>query len=103
MSVDQLKSSVPGLVAQNCPDDDQENSRPKHELTKRRHRHATVFVDHHSCLSYVHIHESVPKPHLVMPFDICEAQSADGKPLRGSVMKDDENKVNLVSRRFGVV
>ena len=26
------------------------------------------------------------KPYLVMPFDICEARSADGKPLRGSVM-----------------
>ena len=44
--------------AQNCPDDDQENSRPKCKLTKRPHRHATVFVDHHSCLSYVHVHET---------------------------------------------
>ena len=30
----------------------------------------------------------LPKPYLVMPFDICEVLSADGKPLRGSVMNE---------------
>ena len=58
MPHDALKSSVPGLIAQNCPDDDQENPRPKCKLTKRRHRHATVFVDHCSRLSCVHVHET---------------------------------------------
>ena len=28
------------------------------KLCKRRHRHATVFVDHCSRLSYVHVHET---------------------------------------------
>ena len=87
-SVDQLKSSVPGLIAQNCPDDDQENPRPKCKLTKRRHRHATAFVDHYSRRSLLtsQLRACSRNYYLVMLFATYEAQSADGKPLRGSVM-----------------
>ena len=74
--VDQLKSFVPGLIAQNCPDDNQDNPRPKCKLTKRHHRHPTAFVDHHSRLSYVHGHETAnsddPSDETIVA--ICEMQ-----------------------------
>ena len=44
VSVDQLKSSTPGLIGQ-----------VKGWLTKERQHIATVFVDHYSDLTYVHI------------------------------------------------
>jgi Reverse transcriptase (RNA-dependent DNA polymerase) len=47
VSVDQLESSTPGLVAQ-----------LKGKPTKARYRVATVFVDHFSRLSYVHFQKS---------------------------------------------
>lgn len=47
VSVDQLESTVPGLVAQ-----------LKGIPTKKRYGAATVFVDHHSGLSYVHLQSS---------------------------------------------
>ena len=34
----------------------------------------------------INVRICLPKPYLVMHFDICEARSADGEPLRGSVM-----------------
>ena len=47
VSVDQLASTTPGLIAQlrGIP-------------TKHRYRAATVFVDHHSGLSYVHLQQT---------------------------------------------
>ena len=48
VSVDQLVSSVPGFIAQ-------EKANVRYKLTRRA---ATVFVDHFSCLSYVHVHTS---------------------------------------------
>jgi hypothetical protein len=47
ISVDQLESTTPGLIAQN-----------KGWLTKKRYRVATVFVDHFSGLSYIHLQKS---------------------------------------------
>jgi len=44
VSVDQLKSSTPGLIGQ-----------VKGWLTRERQHIATIFVDHHSDLTYVHI------------------------------------------------
>ena len=34
----------------------------------------------------INVQTCLPKPHLVMHFDVCEVRSADGKPLWGSVM-----------------
>ena len=50
VSVDQLESSVPGLIAQDA-------TTQKCKLTRKRYKHATVFVDHYSRLSYVHVHQ----------------------------------------------
>jgi GAG-pre-integrase domain len=47
VSVDQLESSTPGLVAQ-----------MKGKLTKERYMVATVFIDHFSELSFVYIQRS---------------------------------------------
>ena len=47
VSVDQLKSPVPGLIGQ-----------IKGWLTKKRYIFATVFVDHYSSLSYVHFQKT---------------------------------------------
>ena len=47
VSVDQLELSTPGLIAQ-----------LRGFLTKERFNSATVFVDHHSGLSYVHLQRS---------------------------------------------
>jgi GAG-pre-integrase domain len=47
VSVDQLESPVPGFVAQ-----------MKGKLTRQRYRAATIFVDHFSSLSYVHLQQS---------------------------------------------
>lgn len=47
VSVDQLESTAPGLIAQ-----------MKGMLTRQRYRAATVFVDHFSGLSYVHLQKS---------------------------------------------
>lgn len=47
ISVDQLESTTPGLIAQ-----------IKGWLTKKRYRVATIFVDHFSGLSYIHLQKS---------------------------------------------
>ena len=44
VSVDQLESITPGFIAQ-----------LKGNLTKDRHKCATIFLDHYSSLSYVHL------------------------------------------------
>jgi len=46
--MDQLESTVPGLVAQ-----------LKGIPTKTHYRAATIFVDHYSKLSYVHLQKSL--------------------------------------------
>ena len=48
VSVDQLESSTPGFITQ-----------LKGKLTKQRYHAATVFVDHFSGLSYVHMQRSL--------------------------------------------
>jgi hypothetical protein len=48
VSVDQLESSTPGFILQ-----------LKGKLTKQRYRAATVFVDHYSGLSYIHMQRSL--------------------------------------------
>ena len=48
ISVDQLESTVPGLVAQ-----------LKGIPTKTHYRAATIFIDHYSKLSYVHLQKSL--------------------------------------------
>lgn len=52
VSVDQLESSTLGLVAQ-----------LKGRLTNARYRCATIFVDHYSDLSYVHLQQSTSAIH----------------------------------------
>jgi hypothetical protein len=47
VSVDQLESTTPGLIVQE-----------KGWMTTKRYRAATVFVDHYSGLSYVHLQKS---------------------------------------------
>ena len=47
VSVDQMESPVPGLIAQ-----------LKGIPTRDRYKAATVFVDHYSCLSFVHLQHS---------------------------------------------
>jgi hypothetical protein len=48
VSIDQLESPTPGFVAQ-----------LKGALTKKRYRAATVFVDHASRLSYIHLQQGL--------------------------------------------
>ena len=48
VSVDQMDSSNLGFIAQ-----------LKGKLTRRRYKHATIFVDHYSDLSYVHLQETL--------------------------------------------
>ena len=47
VSVDQMDATIPGFVAQ-----------AKGRLTRKRYKTATIFVDHVSRLSYVHVHHS---------------------------------------------
>ena len=51
VSIDQIESSTPGLIAQ-----------IKGWITKKRYTTATVFVDHFSDLSYVHMQASTKGP-----------------------------------------
>ena len=48
VSIDQMESTIPGLVAQF-----------KGRLTTQRYNSATVFVDHYSKLSYIHLQTSL--------------------------------------------
>ena len=47
VSIDQLESNTPGFIAH-----------LKGHLTRKRYRVATIFVDHHSRMSYVHLQRS---------------------------------------------
>ena len=69
VSVDQLVSSVPGFIAQ-------ERTNVRYKLTKRRFKAATVFVDHFSRLSYVHIHTSTGGDEAVQAKEAFEAFAA---------------------------
>ena len=51
VSVDQIESAAPGLIAQ-----------MKGWITTKRYRVATVFVDHYSGLSYVHFQKTTDGP-----------------------------------------
>jgi hypothetical protein len=48
VSVDQLESPLPGFIAQ-----------LKGRLTRKQYRAATIFVDHYSRLSYIHLQEGL--------------------------------------------
>jgi hypothetical protein len=48
VSVDQLESRSPGLIAQ-----------LKGRATRHRYHYATIFVDHFSSLSYIYLHKSI--------------------------------------------
>eukprot|EP00978_Attheya_sp_CCMP212_P037948 scaffold183254_cov63-Attheya_sp.AAC.2 len=48
VSVDQLESPTPGFIAQ-----------LKGRLTRDRYRYATIFVDHYSRLSYIHLQRTI--------------------------------------------
>ena len=69
VSVDQLVSSVPGFIAQ-------EQGNVRYKLTRRRFKAATVFVDHFSRLSYVHIHTSTGGDEAVQAKEAFEAYDA---------------------------
>ena len=56
VSVDQLKSLTPGLISQ-----------VKGWLTRERHHTATVFVNHHSDLTFVHVTQVTPLRKLSLP------------------------------------
>ena len=66
VSVDQLESSLPGMVPQ-----------PKGSLTNRRYKGATVFVDHFSGLTYVHLMESISGDETVQAKEAFERYAAD--------------------------
>ena len=66
ISVDQMESSTIGFVAQ-----------LKGRLTKRRYRVATIFVDHFSDLSYVHLQSSTSSEETVQAKAAFEAYARD--------------------------
>ena len=65
VSVDQMESSTKGFIAQ-----------MKGLLTKRRYTCATIFVDHFSDLSYVHLQESLSSKDTLMAKRAFEAFAA---------------------------
>ena len=69
VSVDQLVSSVPGFIAQ-------EKMNIQFKLMKQRFQVATVFVDHFSRLSYVHVHRSTGGDEAVEAKEAFEAYAA---------------------------
>ena len=66
ISVDQLISKTPGLIAQ-----------VKGWLTRRRYSAATVFADHASGLSYVHVSEGTTAEETIEAKQAFEAYSSD--------------------------
>jgi hypothetical protein len=65
VSVDQLESPVPGFIAQ-----------MKGKLTRQRYRAATIFVDHFSSLSYVHLQQSTSAREILQAKIAFEAYAA---------------------------
>ena len=66
VSVDQLISKTPGLIAQ-----------VKGWLTRQRYLAATVFADHASGLSYVHVSEGTTAEETIEAKQAFEAYSSD--------------------------
>jgi len=66
VSVDQLQSTTPGFLAQ-----------MKGSLTKRRYTAATIFVDHFSGLSYVHLQKQLTSAETVEGKQAFEAYARD--------------------------
>ena len=66
VSVGQLESSITGFVAQ-----------LKGKLTKRRYKCATVFVDHYSDLTYIHLHSRLTSEETVEAKRAFEAHARD--------------------------
>jgi len=66
VSIDQLISATPGLVAQTTG-----------RLTRQRYKVATVFVDHYSDLDYVHVHETTSAEEAVQAKEAFENFAAD--------------------------
>ena len=66
--MDQLVSSIPGFLAQ-------EQANVRYKLTRRCFKAATVFVDHYSRLSYVHVHTSTGGDEAVQAKEAFEATS----------------------------
>jgi len=64
VSVDQLESTTPGLIAQ-----------LKGAPTKMRYRYVTVFIDHYSDLSYVHLQKTITSAETVEAKQAFEAYS----------------------------
>ena len=64
VSVDQVESSAPGLVAQ-----------LKGRLTKQQYKYATVFVDHYSRYGYVYIQRTLSAEETLKAKQAFEAQS----------------------------
>ena len=62
VSVDQMQSTLPGFMGQ-----------LKGRLTKKRYNCATVFVDHHSRLTYIHLQESLSSEHTLQAKHAFEA------------------------------
>ena len=66
VSVDQLQSTTPGFLAQ-----------LKGKLTKQRYTAATIFVDHYSGLSYVHLQRQLTSAETVEGKRAFEAYARD--------------------------
>lgn len=64
VSVDQLESTSPGFIAQ-----------LKGSLTRKRYRYVTVFTDHFSDLSYVHLQKTITSAETLEAKDAFEAYS----------------------------
>ena len=63
--VDQLESTTPGLLAQ-----------LKGTLTKLRYKAATIFIDHYSRLSYVHLQKTTSADETVLAKEAFEWYAA---------------------------
>jgi hypothetical protein len=64
VSVDQLQSSAAGFISQ-----------LKGRLTRRRYKSATIFVDHFSRMSYVHLLEILTSADTLEAKEVFEAFS----------------------------
>jgi hypothetical protein len=65
VSVDQLKSSVPGFVGQN-----------KGYFFRKRYKVVTIFVDHSSHLSFIYLQESTKGDEMLLTKQAFEAYAA---------------------------
>jgi len=65
VSVDQMKSNIPGLIAQLAG-----------WITKQRYHHATVFVDHYSGFGYVHLQKTASAEETIQAKEAFERKAA---------------------------